>query len=201
VIKVVGILNGLLVNEGSMSKSLPKIVARSIAARSQYFSIERLDLEFSNGEQRIYERLAGEGHGAVMLLPVTQHGELLLVREYAAGTHSYELGFPKGLIDAGESAEQAAKRELREEIGMAAHQLHFLKDLTLAPSYFSSRMSVYIAQGLYESPLIGDEPEPLELVTVPMSQLQELLDDPSFSEARSVAALYLFMQWWKNNNR
>ncbi len=62
-------------------------------------------------QPRQYERMLGSGRGAVMIVPMLDDETFLLVREYCAGTHSYELGFPKGLIDAGEQAEQAANRE------------------------------------------------------------------------------------------
>ena len=65
--------------------------------------MERLDLEFSNGERRRYERLHGRGHGAVMVVPMLDADTVLLVREYAAGVHRYELGLLKGRIDAGET--------------------------------------------------------------------------------------------------
>lgn len=77
----------------------PDILNRNVVAQSRLFSIESLELRFSNGEERIYERLKPSGKNAVMMVPVTEQGDLLLVREYAAGTERYELGFPKGLID------------------------------------------------------------------------------------------------------
>ena len=52
-------------------KSLPKITSRKIAARSRIFAIEQIDLMFSNGEQRVYERMAGSGRGGVMIVPFT----------------------------------------------------------------------------------------------------------------------------------
>ncbi|MGL6027930.1 MAG: ADP compounds hydrolase NudE, partial [Vibrio sp.] len=124
------------------SKSLPAILERTTIAQSRLFTIEAVDLRFANGAQRTYERMKPSGRDAVMMVPITAQGDLLLVREYAAGTERYELGFPKGLIDAGESAEQAANRELKEEIGFGAHQLIPLKRVVLAPSYFSSRMQL-----------------------------------------------------------
>lgn len=130
------------------SKTAPEILAQRAVAQSKLFTIEALDLRFSNGEQRTYERMKPSGRHAVMMVPITAQGDLLLVREYAAGTERYELGFPKGLIDAGESAEQAAVRELKEEIGMGADRLIPLKEVVLAPSYFSSRMTLFIAQDL-----------------------------------------------------
>ena len=47
---------------------------------------------------------------------------MLLVREYAAGVHRYELGLVKGRIDAGESPVEAANRELMEEAGYGARK-------------------------------------------------------------------------------
>src|SRR3546814_7447851 len=73
------------------------------------------DLEFSNGERRQFQRLHGRGHGAVVVVPMLDDDTVLLVREYAAGMHRYELGLVKGRIDAGETPLQAADRELKEE--------------------------------------------------------------------------------------
>lgn len=179
------------------SKLLPEILAKNTVARSKLFSIEALDLRFSNGEQRTYERMKPSGRNAVMMVPVTEQGDLLLIREYAAGTENYELGFPKGLIDPGETPQQAAVRELKEEIGFGARELTPLKEVVLAPSYFSSRMTLFIARDLYSEQLDGDEPEPLELVRWPLEQAEELLTHLDFSEARSITALLLALRHLK----
>lgn len=170
---------------------LPKINAQKQVAKSRLFAIEQLELTFSNGEQRQYERMKGAGNGAVMIVPMLDADTLLLVREYCAGTHSYELGFPKGLIDPGETSELAANRELQEEIGYASKQLHFLSSVMMAPAFFNSKMDIFIATGLFPSLLEGDEPEPLEVVPWPIAQYKTLLQQPDFQEARSIAALML----------
>ncbi|GAK85557.1 ADP compounds hydrolase NudE [Vibrio ponticus] len=178
-------------------KTLPEILDKQTVATSRLFAIEALDLRFSNGEERTYERMRPSGRNAVMIVPVTAQGDLLLVREYAAGTERYELGFPKGLIDPGEGAEEAANRELKEEIGFGANQIVPLKEVVLAPSYFSSKMTLFVAQDLYPEKLEGDEPEPLELVRWPLAQAEELLTHLDFSEARSITALMLALRYLK----
>jgi ADP-ribose diphosphatase len=139
------------------------------------------------------------GRNAVMMVPITEHGDILLVREYAAGTERYELGFPKGLIDAGEQPADAAVRELKEEIGYGANRLTPLKEVILAPSYFSSKMTLFIAEELYPEKLEGDEPEPLDVVRWPLSQAEELLTHLDFCEARSITALLLALRVLNNN--
>ncbi|MBB1313346.1 MULTISPECIES: ADP compounds hydrolase NudE [Aliivibrio] len=176
-------------------KQLPTILDKRIEAKSKLFCIESVDLRFSNGVERTYERMKPSGRHAVMMVPVTEQGDLLLVREYAVGTERYELGFPKGLIDEGEMPIEAANRELKEEIGFGAEKLTALKELVLAPSYFSSKMTLFVAQGLYPERLEGDEPEPLDIVRWPLSQASELLHHLDFSEARCISALLLAQQF------
>lgn len=111
-----------------MSKSLqkPTILNVETVARSRLFTVESVDLEFSNGVRRVYERMRPTNREAVMIVPIVDD-HLILIREYAVGTESYELGFSKGLIDPGESVFEAANRELKEEVGFGANDLTFLK--------------------------------------------------------------------------
>ncbi|MGR5301672.1 MULTISPECIES: ADP compounds hydrolase NudE [Vibrio] len=182
-----------------MSKRTPpEILSCQTVAKSNLFVVEALDLRFSNGEHRIYERLKPSGRDAVMIVPVTEQGDLLLVREYAAGTERYELGFPKGLIDPGETPQQAADRELKEEIGFGSQDLVPLKRVILAPSYFSSKMTLFLGQALYPEKQQGDEPESLEIVRWPLAQAEELLAHLDFCEARSITALMLALKHLQN---
>lgn len=181
-----------------VKKTLPEVLNKQTVAKSRLFAIESLDLRFSNGVERTYERMKPSGRNAVMMVPITENRELLLVREYAAGTERYELGFPKGLIDMGETPEQAAVRELKEEIGFGANKLTPLKEVVLAPSHFSSKMTLFIAEELYSDQLEGDEPEPLDIVRWPLEQAEELLTHLDFSEARSCTALLLTLRALKS---
>jgi len=173
------------------SRQKPRILAQDIVAQSRLFKIEQVQLQFSNGEERLFERMRGSGRGAVMVVASPDPEHFYLIREYCAGTHDYQLGFPKGLIDPGETALQAADRELKEEAGFGASMLQELRAVALAPGYFNATMQIVLATGLYAERLEGDEPEPLELVLWRWDQLDELLAQADFTEARSVAALFL----------
>lgn len=169
----------------------PELLHAEIVAQTRLFRVEALHLRFSNGVERHYERLKAGGRGAVMIVPLLNEQTLLLTREYAAGVDRYELAFPKGLAEVGETPEQAANRELMEEAGFGAHKLTRLKTLTLAPGYLSHRMDVLLAEDLYPKRLEGDEPEPIEVVPWSIDKIDELLASEDFSEARSIAALFL----------
>ncbi len=170
---------------------LPIIHSSKVVAQSQIFCVESIELQFSNGEQRTYERLKAGRNGAVMIVAINQHQELILIREYAAGTERYELAFPKGLIEDGETPEQAGNRELKEEAGYGATQLSQLKSFTLAPGYLTHKMYLIFAEDLYLEKLEGDEPEPIEVIHWPLKDLDSLMAQDDFTEARSIAALYM----------
>lgn len=181
-------------SKADSTKTLPIVHKRKIVAKSRFFAVEQVDLEFSNGATREFERMAGSGRGAVMVVPITDDNHLLLIKEYSAGTHPYQLGFPKGLIDPGEQPVEAGNRELQEEVGMKAEKFEALKTLAMAPTFFNASMHIFVAEDLSESVLPGDEPEPLEVVRWPLNDIDGLLAREDFCEARSVAALMLLLR-------
>jgi ADP-ribose diphosphatase len=170
----------------------PAVLRAEPIARSRLFTIERLDVRFGNGREVEFERLRGGG-SAVLVVPV-KDDSLMLVREYAAGLERYELGFPKGRVEPGEAPEAAAAREVREEIGHAARRFTPLKTLSVSPGYSDFATHVILAEDLHPDPAEGDEPEPLEVVEWPLPELAGLLAREEFSDARSIAALYLLAQ-------
>ena len=170
---------------------LPKIHARRELDPGNLFKVESLDLEFSNGEKRTYERLRSRGLGAVIVVAMRDDHSVLLVKEYAAGLHHYELGLVKGRLETGETILEGAQRELKEEIGFGAHDLVELTQLSLAPGYMTHITHVVLARNLYPEKLEGDEPETLEIVHWPLADLYELVKRPDCTEGRSIAALYI----------
>lgn len=179
-----------------MSRRLP--IIHGITERSEGPSeriVEVLDLEFSNGERRRFHRQKPHGHGAVVVVPMLDEETVLLVREYAAGVHRYELGLVKGRIDAGETPVQAADRELQEEAGYGARRLEVLRALSLAPTYMSHQSWLVLARDLYPQRLPGDEPEELEVVPWKLDALDQLMLLDDFSEGRSLAALFIAREW------
>jgi ADP-ribose diphosphatase len=170
---------------------LPKIIKTETLAATRFFKIEAMHLEFSTGEQRVYERLPAGVSSGVIVVAINENDELMLIREYAAGFHEFQLTLPKGAVDQGETLEIAADRELAEEIGFAAREIEFVKRLSIAPGHMGYTINVMFAQDLYAKVLPGDEPEPPELVLWPLSRLDELLQSDQFNEARAIAALTL----------
>ena len=162
----------------------PKLTNIHTVAESRIFNLESMDVEFSNGATRIYERLVSRGNGAVLVVPMLDDETVLMIYEYSGGTERYELGLTKGKIDKGETLIETAARELKEEIGYGANKLTFLKTITLAPGYQSSETHIVLAEELYEEKAYGDEPEPLEIVAHKLSDLEKLTYSEDLTEAK-----------------
>lgn len=175
-------------------RSKPNILHKNVCAQSRLFTIETLDLQFSNGTQVQYERLKGSNKGAVLVVPLLENNIVVLIREYAAGVDRYELALPKGKIDGDESILEAANRELKEETGFGAKQLEHITSYTIAPGYLSHVTHIVLAENLYPEKLLGDEPEEIEVIHWPLDDLQNLLAQKDMTEARSIAALYQVQQ-------
>jgi ADP-ribose diphosphatase len=150
-----------------------------------------LELEFSSGIKTSFERLGGVAGGAVLIVPMLADDTVLLIREYAVGTERYELALPKGRIERNEDRLCAANRELMEEVGYGARKLTHLVSLSSAPGYSSAATHVVLAQDLYAKRLPGDEPKEIEVVPWRLGHLSRLLAREDFTEARSIAALYI----------
>ena len=178
----------------------PVILKRSILAETRLFRIESMQLRFSNGNHREFERLArsSTGGGAVLIVPILSPDSVILVREYAAGVDRYEIGLPKGKTDPGEDIMQAANRELKEEVGFGARKLTRLSSMTIAPGYLEHATDIILAEDLYEEKLPGDEPEELELITWNINKINDLVASGDCTEARSIAALYVSRDYLNN---
>lgn len=180
---------------------LPTIRKTELLAQSRFFKIEAMHLTFSNGVERVYERLPAIGEQGVIVVAVNDNDELVLIREYAAGFHEFQLTLPKGAADPGESLEDAASRELAEEAGFGARDVRFIKRLSIAPGHMGFTINVVMAKDLYPHKLPGDEPEPPEQVLWPLARLDELLAHDEFYEARAIAALTLCLPQIKQSGR
>jgi len=171
--------------------AVPELKAVRTVATTRFFRIEEMDLRFASGEERTYERLPGVGTPAVIVVAVNAADELMLIREYCAGFHAMQLTLVKGAAAAAESLEDAANRELMEEIGWGARSMRFVKTVTVAPGHMGFTINVMLATDLYPARLPADEPELPELVTWPLARIDQLLAGEEFREARAIAALCL----------
>lgn len=147
-------------------------------------------VEMSSGRHTTREVV--ERPDTVSVLAIDDECNILLIRQfrYAIGRHTLEI--PAGTIDPGETPEQAARRELREETGHNCLSLEKLVDYGPAIGYCTERMTIFLARGLYAAPLKGDEDQ-ISVVRVPFDDAYSSIVDGTmeFEDAKSVIAILL----------
>ncbi|OGB94127.1 MAG: hypothetical protein A2Z31_00365 [candidate division NC10 bacterium RBG_16_65_8] len=137
------------------------------------FREDRLQLP-EGGERRYPVMQLGQSAGIV---PLTADGEVILVRQYRHVTGEFCWEIPGGGIHPGESPDQAAQRELREEAGYRAGRLHRLGGFWPNNAYLDEIIHVYLAEDLTVDPLPGDPDEQLERRAFPFSEALAMAQD------------------------
>lgn len=100
--------------------------------------------------------------GSAVMMAVDNRKRILLVRQYRLPARSYLWELPAGKLDEGETALQAAKRELVEETGYRAKNWKKLAAFYPSPGYVAEKMTIFVASGLTEGKAAPMEDERIE---------------------------------------
>ena len=127
------------------------------------------------------------------VVAVTDDGELILIWQYRHGVDALSLEIPGGVIDEGESAEAAARRELREETGYEARSWEPLLFTHPNPALQGNRCFAFLATGAHLAGKAAfDENEECEVVRMPATSAATLVAEGHVTHALVVSALQAF---------
>jgi ADP-ribose pyrophosphatase len=162
---------------------------QTICYRAHAFDVAKVRVRLPDGHQRDYDLV--DHANSVTVLPVDGEGQMIFVVQHRVGAGGRLLELPAGVLEDGEPPLVCAKRELREEIGMAAQVFKELGGFYLAPGYANEYMTAFLATGLYDAPLDPDQDEFLSLVTMPVAEAYHRAESGGFQDAKTLAALLL----------
>jgi ADP-ribose pyrophosphatase len=136
-----------------------------------------------------------ERDDAVFVFPITEEGEVVLVRQYRPAIERMELCLPAGLVEGEEEPVEAAKRELREETGYGGGEWEEVISFSSSPGLKSNWAHVLLARGVREtSDLDPDEFERIEVIKAPLGELRNLVYSGEIVSSSGVAAIMVCLE-------
>jgi ADP-ribose pyrophosphatase len=166
-----------------------EVLKSEVLMKGRAFAIRRDHLKTPDGRETKFDII--EHGGSVVIIPVDEKGNVLLVRQYRHATGGELLELPAGTLDDNEDPEVCAAREIREETGMAAGELTKLGEFYLVPGYSTEFMVVFLATGLSHNPLEADADEFLSVESIPIAEAIKMAERGEIPDAKSLAALFL----------
>ena len=128
----------------------------------------------------------------VLVIALTTDEQVVLVRQYRHAIRQVVLEVPGGIIDAGESIEQAAARELREETGFTAERVRVLGRLIPNPAINSASCHAVLAEGCHRTNEPTPDPfEKFDVLVRPMAEIPKMIGSGELRHALVIAAFGL----------
>jgi ADP-ribose pyrophosphatase len=165
----------------------------AIVYKSRVFSVEETRRRFPNGREH---DIAVVRHApSVVLIPVEADGRVVLIRQYRASVDQELWEFPAGRVDAGESAEDAARRECEEEIGRVPARIERLGAFYPTPGYCDEQLIFFrvwdLRQPPADSPHKPDEDEDIAAHPVSVTEARGMLERGEIIDLKTAYALSL----------
>ena len=172
-----------------------KVLARRVLlSRPPWMEVGVERIELPDG-RAVDEFLWLKTRDFAIVVAVTPDGQVVLERSYKHGPRSVALSLPAGYIEADETPDQAALRELREETGYTSDEWRRLGSFTVDGNYGLCTAHIFLAQGARLSSEAGgyghDDLEEIEILTLPLADALAAVTRGEVAQLSSAAALAL----------
>lgn len=171
--------------------------AGKIASRRIYTGrIVSLDVDtvrFPNGTVGELEIIRHSGASAIVPILETpgEEDRVLLIRQYRYAADGFLYEVPAGRLDAGETPEACARRELKEETGYSASSLTPLTAIFTTPGFTDERIHLFVARGLTAGKSALESDEILEVSPTTFPRAMEMIDKGLITDGKTIVALLL----------
>jgi ADP-ribose pyrophosphatase len=173
----------------TMSHLTEKFLDSKVVFEGNLLNVFTDKVELPNGKAASREYI--KHPGAVAVVPITQEGKIVLVRQYRYPIGKVLLEVPAGKLDKGEEPDVCALRELEEETGYVAKNIKKMASIYTTPGFTDEIIHLYIAENLSLSNPHPDEDEFLDVEIYSKEEVKTMIADGKINDAKSMLALLL----------
>jgi len=143
-----------------------------------------------NGRESNWDYVHHNGGAAVV--PVTQEGKILMVRQWRNSLDRFTLELPAGALEKGEPGAVCVARELEEETGFRSENIEWLVSINSWPAFTNEVVEVFVARDLIPSKQKFDEEESIELEEYTIEELKEMIFQGEIKDSKTVSGLLAY---------
>lgn len=148
-------------------------------------------MQFSNGNTEEWYYIHHRGAAAVV--PVTDDGRIIMVRQYRNALERFTLEIPAGALDDPEEPGiNCSARELEEETGYRSENLEWLITLRTTVAFCNERIEVYVAKNLVPSKQHLDPNEFVNVELHTVEELKQMIFDGEIEDSKTVASILAY---------
>ncbi|MDT7778887.1 MAG: ADP-ribose pyrophosphatase [Acidobacteriota bacterium] len=159
-------------------------------ADCRVFKVRR-DISADPRDGRTHDFYVIETTDWINIIPLTDSGEVVLIEQYRHGSESISLEIPGGMVDAGESPREAARRELLEETGYEASEVVFLGKTRPNPAIQNNWIHTFLARGVqFRHEPVFDGTEQTVVRLFPLEGVPALIAEGKITHSLVVVAFH-----------
>lgn len=166
-------------------------LSRELVHKGKIIDYYEDTLKVPNGNVVKYDFIGHKGAAAVV--PVTEEGKILMVRQYRNALDRETLEIPAGgLNSVTEPTRDAAARELNEETGYASDELEFLISIRTTVAFCNEKIDIYVAKNLKKSSQNLDEDEFINVEKMDIEDLLDMIYEGKMEDSKTISALLAY---------
>lgn len=166
-----------------------KTISTETLFKGKIVSLEIQEVELPNGKTANREIVRHCGGASVV--PITENGEIYLVKQFRKPYDEETLEIPAGKVDVGEDPKKCAIRELKEETGLTSDEIIHLTDMYPSPGFTDEIIHIYAAINVQSGYSNTDDDEFLSVEKHHISKLFEMIKTGKIKDAKTIAGVLL----------